>query len=97
MGKKYVSWPGTNIVVDEKKLEEVSESLLTLLSTAFLFLVLLRHRLFFKWNVRYKALVLSQLNSRWYNTIQHSQNICSQKDTSICHFRNHNMSASPDL
>lgn len=26
-GKKYVSWPGTNIVVDEKKWEEVYEPL----------------------------------------------------------------------
>lgn len=88
--KKYVSWPGTNSVANEKKLE-VSESLLTLLSTAFLFLFPLSHRLFFKLNVRYKVLVLSLLNSRQYNAIQNSQNICSQKDISIRYFWNHSM------
>lgn len=30
MGEKNISWPDTYIVVDEKKLEQVSEPLLTL-------------------------------------------------------------------
>ena len=47
-GKKYVSWPGTNVTADDKKLEEVSESLPALLSTAFHCFALLRHRLFFE-------------------------------------------------
>lgn len=90
MWKKNVSWPGTNSVVNEKKLE--SESLFTLLSSAFLFFFSLRHRLFLKLNVRYIVLVLSLLNSRQYNAIQNSQNICYQKDVSIFYFWNHNMS-----
>lgn len=91
MWKKNVSWPGTNSVVNEKKLEVWIIIYTFKLSLSLFFS--LRHRLFFKLNVRYIVLVLSLLNSRQYNAIQNSQNICYQKDVSIFYFWNHNMSA----